>query len=101
MVIHSFLIYGCIFLLMMIGLGIILLNDCRFKKLIGLSFFQASIIIFYLCVGFIHNSAVPILSAENSIYTNPVPHVLMLTAIVVGIATTAVGLALSIRIAKD
>jgi multicomponent Na+:H+ antiporter subunit C len=74
-------------------------------KLIGLSIFQTTIIILYLTIGFNHGSDYPIINFEETseklsktVYNNPLPQVLMLTAIVVGVATFAVGLAIMIKI---
>ncbi len=69
------------------------------KKLVGLSIFQTSVGILYISMGKILGGTAPILmQGENVVYTNPIPHVLILTAIVVGVATTALGLALVVRI---
>ena len=68
------------------------------KKLIGLSVFQTAIFYFYISIGKVSGGSAPILSDSVKLYSNPLPHVLILTAIVVGVATTAVGLALVIRI---
>jgi multicomponent Na+:H+ antiporter subunit C len=66
----------------------------------GMSIFQSSVIMFYISMGKVAGGTAPILveGAGDVVYSNPVPHVLMLTAIVVGVATTAVGLALAVRI---
>lgn len=69
------------------------------KKIIGLGVFQTSIFYLYITMGKVSGGSAPILSDnEQIIYSNPVPHVLILTAIVVGVATSAVGLALIVRI---
>jgi multicomponent Na+:H+ antiporter subunit C len=70
------------------------------KKLIGLSVFQTSVFMLYISMGKITGGTAPILieGAEGVVYTNPIPSVLILTAIVVGIATTALGLSLVVRI---
>ena len=70
------------------------------KKMIGLNLFQVATIMLYVTQGKVHGGTAPILieGAPASAYSNPLPHVLMLTAIVVGIATTALGLALIVRI---
>lgn len=93
-------IYCTIFILMMIGLLIIITQKNKFKRLFGLAIFQNSILFFYITVAFIENSSMPIYSSSEQIYTNPIPHVLMLTAIVVGVATFAVGLALIMKVKR-
>lgn len=70
------------------------------KTLIGLNIFQTSVFMLYISFGKIANGTAPILSESHTLYANPLPHVLILTAIVVGVATTALGLALVVRI-KD
>lgn len=90
--------YWIVMLLMMIGFYAIVTSGNLFKKLIGLSIFQTSVLLFYISMAKIHNSEVPILKAGSELYSNPLPHVLMLTAIVVGVAVLAVGLAIVVRI---
>jgi multicomponent Na+:H+ antiporter subunit C len=90
--------YWVVVLLMMAGLYIVIASANLVKKLIGLSVFQASVFILYITFGKVSGGAPPILSPELEVYSNPLPHVLILTAIVVGVATTAVGLALIVRI---
>ena len=68
------------------------------KKLIGLNLFQASVFILYISMGTVDGGAAPILRSGVDVFSNPLPHVLILTAIVVGVATTALGLALVVRI---
>ena len=68
------------------------------KKLVGLSLFQTSVYLLYLSAGKILKGTPPIVSASQTIYTNPLPHVLILTAIVVGVGTLALGLGLVVRI---
>ena len=68
------------------------------KKLIGLSVFQVSISLFYISVGKVSGGTAPILLEGVERYSNPLPHVLILTAIVVGVSTLSVGLALLVRI---
>ncbi len=93
----TILLYDLIFVLMVIGLLIILVQRNKFKRLFGLSIFQNSVLAFYIAVGFVTGGEMPIFSPEVKLYVNPLPHVLMLTAIVVGVATVAVGLALIIK----
>lgn len=84
--------------LMMVGFYIVIAHGNLIKKIIGLSIFQTSVFIFYVSMAKVDGGTAPILAEGISQYSNPLPHVLILTAIVVGIATTAVGLALAIRI---
>ena len=80
------------------GLYIIITNSNMIKKLIGLSVFQTSVYLLYISPGKIIGGTAPIISSEFEIYSNPLPHVLILTAIVVGVATLSLGLALVVRI---
>ena len=94
--------YWIVILLMMTGLYTVISRGNLIKKVIGLNVFQVSIIMFYVSMGKVRGGTAPILveAAEGTevLYSNPVPHVLMLTAIVVGVATTALALALIVRI---
>lgn len=90
--------YWAVILLMMTGFYIVIVQGNLIKKLIGLNLFQTSVFIFYISVGKVQGGSAPILTEGVEIYSNPLPHVLILTAIVVGIATTALALALVIRI---
>ena len=92
--------YWAAIVLMMIGLYTLIARRNLVKKLIGLNIFQVSVILFYVSMGKVRGGTPPIYleGAEISDYSNPVPHVLMLTAIVVGVATTALGLSIVIRI---
>ena len=87
-----------IIFLMVSGLYIVVARGNMIKKLVGLGLFQTSVYLLYLSPGKILGGTPPILSPEFSVYSNPLPHVLILTAIVVGVATLAVGLALVVRI---
>jgi multicomponent Na+:H+ antiporter subunit C len=90
--------YWIVVVLMCIALYIIVAQHNLIKKIIGLNIFQTSIFIFYISVGNVDGGTAPILDDSISVYSNPLPHVLILTAIVVGIATTALALALIVRI---
>ena len=90
--------YWIVVVLMMIGLYIVIAHGNLVKKIIGLSIFQTSVFIYYISMAKIDGATAPILADGIEQYSNPLPHVLILTAIVVGIATTAVGLALTVRI---
>tara|TARA_Y100000992_G_scaffold60040_1_gene36671 strand:- start:3606 stop:3929 length:324 start_codon:yes stop_codon:yes gene_type:complete len=84
--------------LFLIGLFIIIRETNLIKKVIGLNIFQASVFIFYLIISKVDEGIPPILNQGYTIYSNPLPHVLILTAIVVSIATTSLALALIIKI---
>ena len=92
--------YLAVIILMMIGLYITISRGNLVKKVMGINIFQVSVILLYVSMGKISGGTAPILIAGKPevIYSNPLPHVLMLTAIVVGVASTAVGLALVVRI---
>lgn len=116
--------YVIVIILMMTGLYVVFASRNLVKKLVGLSVFQTSVFLLYITIGKVaggqppilvddhgddHASAVePVLVAaadgasyggqSDILYSNPLPHVLILTAIVVGVATLAIGLALVVRI---
>ena len=90
--------YWIVVLLMMTGLYIVTASPNLIKKIIGLNIFQTSVFILYITIGKVSFGTAPILVDGVSRYSNPLPHVLILTAIVVGVATTALGLALVVRI---
>ncbi len=90
--------YWIVIVLMMIGFYIVIAHGNLVKKLLGLTIFQTSVFILYISMGKVAGGTAPILDEGISLYSNPLPHVLILTAIVVGIATTALGLALVVRI---
>ena len=94
--------YLIVILLMMVGLFLIISRANLVKKLVGLSIFQTSVFLFYITLGRVSGGTAPILTdAPDMLYSNPLPHVLILTAIVVGVATTALGLALILRIRES
>jgi multicomponent Na+:H+ antiporter subunit C len=84
--------------LMMAGLFIVIARGNLIKKLIGLGIFQTSVYLLYIAPGKLVDGTAPILNEAFTVYSNPLPHVLILTAIVVGVATLALGLALVVRI---
>ncbi len=90
--------YWIAVVLMMAGFYVVISQGNLVKKLIGLALFQTSVFILYISLGKVAGGHAPIADAAITIYSNPLPHVLILTAIVVGVATTAVGLALVVRI---
>lgn len=120
--------YWAIIALMMVGLYIVFASPNLIKRLVGLSIFQTSVFLFYITLSKIAGGTAPILYGRDypksygddhsaapgydavlaagdvgvrEIYSNPLPHVLILTAIVVGVSTLAVGLALVVRIRES
>ncbi len=90
--------YWIAILLMMIGFYTVIQSNNLVKKVVGLNIFQTSVFILYISIANVRGGAAPILVEGTTLYSNPLPHVLILTAIVVGVATTALGLALIVRI---
>ncbi len=90
--------YWVVIALIMLGMYVVMANPNLVKKIIGLNIFQTAVFILYISMGEIEGGTAPILSDAFTVYTNPLPHVLILTAIVVGVATTALALALTVRI---
>ena len=84
--------------LMVAGLYVVIARGNMVKKLVGLSMFQTSVYLLYISAGKVDGGTAPILDPAFSVYSHPLPHVLILTAIVVGVATLALGLALVVRI---
>jgi multicomponent Na+:H+ antiporter subunit C len=125
MISFSLFNYWAVIVLMMVGFYTLISRDNLVKKLIGLNIFQTSVIMMYVSFGKISGGTAPILvesgdhgtgtgdghgvqttgdvahsvvESAEVLYSNPIPHVLMLTAIVVGVATLALGLSLVVRI---
>lgn len=102
--------YYIYFFLMMIGLYAMMGKKNLVKKLVGMNIFQWSIILYFVSIGAKLGGSIPIVegaahhgahvAAHAADYVNPLPHVLMLTAIVVGVGTTGVSLALLLSIYK-
>jgi len=90
--------YWIVVLLMMGGFYVVIAQGNLIKKVVGLNIFQTSVFILYISMGKVHGATAPIIARGYHLYTNPIPSVLILTAIVVGVATTAVGSALVVRI---
>jgi multicomponent Na+:H+ antiporter subunit C len=84
--------------LMVTGLYILIARTNLLKKLVGLALLQTSVYLLYIAPGKLIGGSAPIIAAGIERYSNPLPHVLILTAIVVGVATLALGLALVVRI---
>jgi multicomponent Na+:H+ antiporter subunit C len=116
--------YVAVVVMMMIGLFIVFASGNLIKRMIGLAVFQTSTGLFYISLGKVSGGTAPIMvdaqSADGQalaaalnpqyvaqygidgvVYSNPLPHVLILTAIVVGVATLAVGLAIAVRIRES
>lgn len=91
-------VYWIVVFLMMTGLYVVLASSNLIKKVVGLNIFQTSVFILYIAIGKLSGGTAPIHVEGVTSYANPLPHVLILTAIVVGVATTAVALALAVRI---
>ncbi len=90
--------YWVVIILMMAGFYVVIAQDNLVKKIVGLNIFQVSVFVFYISMGKVSDGTAPILEEGIEVYSNPLPHVLILTAIVVGVATTALALALVVRI---
>ena len=95
---YSHFSYFVTVFLMVAGLFIVIARGNLIKKLVGLGIFQTSVYLLYIVPGKLVGGTAPILDPAFTRYSNPLPHVLILTAIVVGVATLALGLALVVRI---
>lgn len=95
--------YWVFAVLLMIGFYAVIAKPNLIKKLIGLTIFQSAVFLLYITMGKVDGGTAPIFQAgvENQIFSNPLPQVLILTAIVVGISTTALGLGIVIRIKEE
>ena len=92
--------YWIVVVLMMIGFYLVVAHGNLVKKVVGLNIFQVSVFTFYISMSKVEGGTAPILAEGIEVYSNPLPHVLILTAIVVGVATTALAAALIVRIQK-
>ncbi len=86
--------------LMMIGFYAMIAKENLIKKIVGMNIFQTAVFLFYVSIAKVKGGTAPIEWAKAVLYDNPLPHTLMLTGIVVSVSTTAVALALIIRIYK-
>tara|TARA_B100000925_G_C21928077_1_gene439008 strand:- start:516 stop:905 length:390 start_codon:yes stop_codon:yes gene_type:complete len=93
--------YWLIIILMMLGLYVVVSRGNLVKKIVGLNIFQTSVFLLYISLSKVSGGTAPILTGKPESFSNPLPHVLILTAIVVGISTTALGLALVVRIRES
>ncbi|MGB4360139.1 MAG: cation:proton antiporter subunit C [Rhodoferax sp.] len=98
MTLGSHFTYFITIFLMIAGLFTLISRTNLIKKLVGLGIFQTSVYLLYIAPAKLIGGTAPILSDAFTVYSNPLPHVLILTAIVVGVATLALGLALAVRI---
>jgi len=98
MTLIGFLAYAITIFLMVAGLTIVVSWGNLIKTLVGLGIFQTSVYLLFIAPGKLVGGTAPILDPRFKVYSNPLPHVLILTAIVVGVATLALGLALVVRI---
>lgn len=90
--------YWMVIVLMMVGFYVLIAHGNLVKKLVGLGMFQTAVFVLFISMGKVAGGTAPILAEGYAVYSDPLPHVLILTAIVVGVATTALGLALVVRI---
>ena len=100
--------YWLYIILMMIGLYAMIAKNNLIKKLVGMNIFQTAIILFYVSIGYKMGATIPIIRGDGhggyetavqaADYINPLVHVLMLTAIVVSVATFGVAMALAVRV---
>ena len=95
--------YWVFAVLLMVGFYAVIAKLNLVKKLIGLSLFQAAVFLLYISIGKVEGGTAPIFleGIETQLFSNPLPQVLILTAIVVGISTTALGLAIVVRIKEE
>jgi multicomponent Na+:H+ antiporter subunit C len=90
--------YWVVIMLMMAGFYTVISRGNLIKKIAGLNIFQTSVFLLYISIGYVTEGTMPIVADGFTKYANPLPHAMMLTAIVVGVSTTALGLALVVRI---
>ena len=93
--------YWAAIILLMIGLFVVTTRGNLIKKVVGLNIFQSGVFLLYISMGYVADGAAPIASDDIETYSNPLPHVLILTAIVVAVATSSLALALIVRIKED
>jgi len=99
-VVFDYYNYWICIILMMVGFYGVIAKTNLVKKALSLSLFQTGILVFYISIGKVEGGTAPVLDKAdpNAVYSNPIPHALMLTAIVVGVATLAVAMAIVINI---
>ena len=93
--------YWAVVVIMMTGLYIVISHTNLIKKIAGLNIFQTAVFLMYISMGVVKGGSAPIIAEGFTVYSNPLPQVLMLTAIVVGVATTAMAFAIIVRIKEE
>ena len=93
--------YWIYIVLMMVGFYGIIAKENLIKKIIGINIFQTAVFLFYISMAKVEGGTAPIEWSKAALYDNPLPHCLMLTGIVVSVSTTAVALAIIIKIYKE
>ena len=95
--------YWVFAILLMIGFYAVVAKTNLVKKLLGLSLFQAAVFLLYITMGKVEGGTAPIFqkSVVDPVFSNPLPQVLILTAIVVGISTMALGLGIVVRVKEE
>lgn len=95
--------YWVFAVLLMIGFYAVIARGNLIKKLLGLSIFQSAVFLMYITMDKVEGGTAPIIQAGavDQLYSNPLPQVLILTAIVVGVSTTALGLSIIVRIKES
>lgn len=93
-------------ILLIVGLYGMIGKRSLVKKIIGMTIFQSAIIFFFISQSTKLGATIPIIeegagAVDPTLYANPLPHVLMLTAIVVSVAITGVALAFLVRIRQQ
>lgn len=94
--------YWVFAIVLTVGLYTVIAKVNLVKKLIGLSIFQSAVFLMYITMDKVEGGTAPIIQkgVENQVFSNPLPQVLILTAIVVGVSTLALGLAIVVRISE-
>lgn len=97
--------YVAVFVLLAVGLYMLIANENLVKKVIGINLFQTAIFLFFIATAYVEGGRAPVVPPEADpgelVIASPLPHVIVLTAIVVGVSLTAVGLALVVRIHNE
>ena len=93
--------YATFSIVLAVGLYMMIASSNLVKKVIGLNLFQSAIFLFFVATAYVQGGAVPVIPREGGAvgeYASPLPHVIVLTAIVVGVSLTAVAVALIVRL---
>lgn len=94
-------VYVAVLLLLAVGAFMMIENDHLVKKVVGLNVFQTGVFLFFVATAYVEGGSPPVVTAGEGPHVSPLPHVIVLTAIVVGLSLTAVGLGLAVRIYAD